>query len=404
MAGMRTPPRARARLRPGLAASWRGIGYLFGQSLHEIFGLGPDLTLLNGPSLERSRVGYGRKFNGTNQYATALPPSGVVDLTKPFTILLAVVLDGLATTRLVNFRDPATAHNVQVMFGASQRMCFIHAPNTSSIIPRVTSNDVLEAGRPYVICMRWDGSSYSMHINGVEQNGPAVGSVSVSGATPTISLGRRSDGSGSYLSGQMALFMYIACAVDNPVALSLNPWQIFTDAEDSDDVRAAGSNTAMSVDPAWLQLAGTAALKVSRRISAGAAPMSAAFGGAQLRVARRVLAAAASMAMKAGTAEFRNTPAPGEPVQSVSVGSAALAFGAGSVGMRVRRQLRIDAASYVLAGQAVGFGADVTGGPIDASTVPAARKVVFGGGKREVIFHGGVRVVEFSGGIRIVRF
>lgn len=42
--------------------------------------------------------------------------------------------------------------------------------------------------------------------------------------------------------------------------------------------------------------------------------------------------------------------------------------------------------------------------PIDATKIPASRKVVFGGGIRTVVFAGGTRTVVFSGGTRTVRF
>ena len=43
-------------------------------------------------------------------------------------------------------------------------------------------------------------------------------------------------------------------------------------------------------------------------------------------------------------------------------------------------------------------------GSVDASKVPASRKVAFGGGVRVGAFTGGIRTVAFSGGTRTVRF
>lgn len=401
MSMMRTQPRGRARLCPDLAASWRGIGYVFGQSREDVFGAGPDLNLLNGAGLADSCLGYGRKFNGSNQYATALPPAGAIDLTKPFTIVTAFVLDSLTTSRVFNYKDPVTAHNTMLMFGAAQRLTFLHQATTGSIGGKAFGNDVLEIGKPYQVVITWDGSSagYAMYINGLSQNGAATGSVSVSGATPTINLARRSDGSG-YMAGQMAMFMHIAGVVDNPASLSANPWQMFADGDDDLDFTAQASAT-LPVAPVVLSLAGGGVgLRLARRVSVQPAASAIAQGGVALKVARKfAIAPPAPLVLGSGEVRMRVS-------RRLAVTPTRMDLAFGAVRALVRRRLMVSPANLVLGGGGITLRFTAVAPPLDIAKVHPSRIVMFeGSGSRVVIFEGsGSRVVVFEGSGKRMRF
>lgn len=179
-----------------------------------------------------------------------------------------------------------------------------------------------------------------------------------------------------------------------PAALAVTGGDISLHAARKLGVRS----TSLTVSP------GQVALKASRAIGVASVPLVLQPGEAGLRATRRLTVAPVEMAVTGQAIGFAYTPAPPSGSYAIAVAPAAVTITGGEVRMRVTRRLKIQAAHFAVIAQQVECRDSVTGTLIDATAVPAARTVVFGGGKRAVIFNGGIRVVEFSGGIRTVRF
>ncbi len=229
MPGARTQPATRRRVRQNLVG--RGVGAIFTNTRTDIFGSGASVNLFNNPfQVIAPKHGYARKFAGAaSQYARLTPRAGVIDLTSDFVVVVAFMADATGTARLVHYSDTKNALNLQVLFLNNRLQLAVGTG--SSEYAKVTTPVNIETGVPYVAVFEYKEGIYTMYLDGVQQNEGGTGGIANSVVSADIQISRRGDNA-SYFSGQIALFAHIKGRMDAR-SLSLNPWQLFEDDDET---------------------------------------------------------------------------------------------------------------------------------------------------------------------------
>jgi hypothetical protein len=142
---------------------------------------------------------------------------------------------------------------------------------------------------------------------------------------------------------------------------------------------------------AFLCNPGTTRALFARRLRMSAGAFSATGMPAATVASRRIAAAAASFGVAGGVAVVR-------AARRLTASGGALGVTGKAARLAAARRLTASAGGFAAAGTdaAIKYTAIRTGVAIDATTLPAARRVQFGGGTRLVIFGGGTRVVVFD--------
>ena len=153
-----------------------------------------------------------------------------------------------------------------------------------------------------------------------------------------------------------------------------------------------------------ITLAGAAtALTASRKLAGAPGTFELTAPSASITVARGLAAAAGAFMLTGGDAQLVYSPV--AEGQTIVTSAGQFVLSGAAVGMRVTRRMQAQPGSFALAGSAAEVRyANRTVAEIDATMVPIARTVTFGGCLRAVVFKGGIRTMVFAGGTRTVRF
>jgi len=229
MSGARKQPATRRPIRRDLAG--RGVGVVFTNNRHEIFGSGAVVNLFNNPlQVISAKHGHARKFiAASSQHARITPLPGIIDLTGDFAVVVAFVADSTANARIVHYSDTKNVLNLQVMFLTNRLSLAVG--NDSNGYAKAHSVANLDPGVPYVVVAGRSAGSYFMYLDGVLQNDGGTGGIANNIVSSDIQIARRGDAT-SYFSGQVSLFAHIKGQVDAR-RLSLNPWQLFEDDDET---------------------------------------------------------------------------------------------------------------------------------------------------------------------------
>lgn len=142
----------------------------------------------------------------------------------------------------------------------------------------------------------------------------------------------------------------------------------------------------------------SARLMMTRRLVAAAGAFSAIGAPAGILATRRLSTAAGGFAIVGSAVRLAST-------RRLPAAAGLFATSGASVGLKAARRVSTPGATFaVVGGPAVFKYTSQTGIAIDASTIPASRRVIFPGSSRTVVFGGGTRVVVFGGGTRVVVF
>ena len=344
MAGARFQRRGPAPVRRELRSALQGIGYVFGQAHADIFGTGPEVTFANAPSLVPNGHGYARKLNGSNQYALATPPAGLIDLAGDFAILVAFIADATATSRIVHFSDTAANLNLQLLVSGSRLGLTLGASASTSSL--AASNVALVPGAAYVAVAGRSSGAFFLTLNGVPQTGNSIGGIANNIVSSPINIGRRGDGA-SYFNGQISLFAYLRGQVDS-IPLSVNPWQLF-DGDEDDYSLPTAIDLVIPVTPAALLVSGgEVAMRVSRRVAVQAAQLQLAVADVAVRAARKIGVQPAALTVTSGQIDMR-------AARRVAVSAAGLILQAGEVQLRAVRRLVVAPTAATLTGGSIEF-------------------------------------------------
>lgn len=351
MGSMRFQPQGLSRIRGDLLG--RVVGANFTNNRLEIGGSGAEVSLFGNPELiagPGSTLGR-RMVAAGNNYAAITPPEGLVDLshTTPYAVVCVFIPQTLGVaSRILSYRHALDNNGIQLGCTSANRLGFWYGSSSGSGSTRASATGfALESGVTCVAVFGWDGAPF-LYINGALHAGTSAGTfvTSNAGANTDINIARRNNGS-SYFDGSVLMAAHIRGSVDG-VALSLNPWQIFADPRDEEDLKASAvsvpNSYTLTAAPAAFGLSGSpAAVTVSRKLAGENGSFSLTGNAAALRAGRRV-ASAAGVITLTGRATVLAVS------RKVTAAPGAFALAGQNASLMVARRLAAAAGAFTLAG------------------------------------------------------
>lgn len=295
----------------------------------------------------------------------------------------AITFRGLATE--------STGYGVRVLVGTGISLIRYTAGVTAVLVTSGYSFTSMEAVNVKGVI---SGNSLSVYVNGVLVLGPITDS-NIAGAG-YIGM-RATTSSGSQLQVDNLTAETLGAAV-SPHVLSIGP------------TSQAASAPAVAIQQRHRLVIGATSQTASTPVVTARQRHALAVGATtQAAIAPTITLKQRHRLVLAPTVQRASAPLVGLGVVAAPIGlvlqSAAQRASAPAITLRQRHRLVLAALVQRSSAPAIALGhAAPATGDIDATLVPAARRVVFEGSRRVVVFPGNKRVVTFEGSKRIVRF